>query len=154
MPDSSIKERLAADIKAAMRAGDKGRLGTLRMMHAAIRQREIDERIELDDAGVIEVLDRMAKQHRESLAQYREAEREDLAAKEEGELAVLGDFLPEPLDDATLDELIDAAIAEAQAGSMKDMGRVMAALKPQVQGRADISAVSARVKSRLAESGG
>ncbi|MEX0607515.1 MAG: GatB/YqeY domain-containing protein, partial [Halofilum sp. (in: g-proteobacteria)] len=137
MPDTPIKDQLAAEIKTAMRAGDKARLGTLRMMHAAIRQREIDEQVELDDARVIEVLDRMAKQHRESATQYREAGRADLTDHEEAELAVLGEFLPEPLDEATLDTLIDEAIAESGASSMKDMGGVMATLKPQVQGRAD-----------------
>ncbi|MEX1080481.1 MAG: GatB/YqeY domain-containing protein [Halofilum sp. (in: g-proteobacteria)] len=153
MPDTPIKDQLAAEIKTAMRAGDKARLGTLRMMHAAIRQREIDEQVELDDARVIEVLDRMAKQHRESATQYREAGRADLTDHEEAELAVLGEFLPEPLDEATLDTLIDEAIAESGASSMKDMGGVMATLKPQVQGRADMSAVSARVKARLADAG-
>ncbi len=153
MPDSSLKDQLAGEIKAAMRAGDKARLGTLRMMHAAIRQREVDERVELDDASVVEVLDRMAKQHRESATQYREAGRTDLADQEESELAVVGEFLPEPLDEAALDALIEQAIGDTGAGSMKDMGSVMAALKPQVQGRADMSAVSARVKARLAASG-
>lgn len=153
MSETTLKEQLAAEIKAAMRAGDKARLGTLRMMHSAIRQREIDEQVELDDASVIEVLDRMAKQHRESATQYREAGREDLATQEEQEFAVVGEFLPEPLDDAALDGLIDDAIAETGAAAMKDMGRVMAILKPQIQGRADMSAVSARVKARLADAG-
>lgn len=145
----SIKDRLSADIKSAMKAGDKARLATLRNIHAAIKQREIDDRIDLDDAGVIEVLDKRAKQHRESLDHYRNAGRDDLAAREEAELAVLSEYLPEPLDDAELDRLIDAAIAEAEAGSVRDMGRVMGIVKPRVQGRADMGAVSARVKARL-----
>lgn len=149
MTATSLKERLSAEIKAAMKAGEKARLGTLRMMHAAIRQREIDQQVELDDAAVIEVLDRLAKQHRESIAQYREAGREDLVGQEERELAIVAEFLPEPLDDAALDELIDQAIATTGAASMKDMGAVMGELKPKVQGRADMGAVSARVKARL-----
>ncbi len=154
MSDATLKEQLASEIKAAMRAGDKARLGTLRMMHSAIRQREIDDQVDLDDAGVIEVLDRMAKQHRESLTQYRDAGREDLAAKEEAELTVVSEFLPEPLDEAALDALINDAIAETGAQSMKDMGQVMASVKPRAQGRADMSAVSARVKARLTDASG
>lgn len=145
----SIKDRLSTDIKSAMKAGDKARLATLRNIHAAIKQREIDDRVDLDDAGVIAVLDKRAKQHRESLDHYRNAGRDDLAAQEEAELAVLAEYLPEPLDDAELDRLIDAAIAEAGAGSVRDMGRVMGIVKPRVQGRADMGAVSNRVKMRL-----
>lgn len=150
MNDTSIKARLAADIKAAMKAGDKPRLSTLRSIHAAIKQREIDERVELDDAAVLAVLDKRARQHRESLEHYRGAGREDLAAKEEAELAILGEYLPEPLDDTELDRLIDAAIDETGAASVRDMGRVMGIVRPRVQGRADMGTVSARVKSRLA----
>ena len=149
MTATSLKERLSAEIKAAMKAGEKARLGTLRMMHAAIRQREIDNRVELDDAAVLEVLDKMAKQHRESIAQYRDAGRDDLVDQEERELAIVTEFLPEPLDEAALDGLIDEAIASTGAASMKDMGAVMGQLKPKVQGRADMGAVSARVKARL-----
>lgn len=149
MSGASIKERLSADIKTAMKAGDKERLGRLRMIHAAIKQREVDDRRELDDAATLEVLDKKAKQHRESIAQYRDAGREDLAGREEAELAVIAEYLPEPLDDASLDAMIDDAIAATGAASMKDMGQVMGQLKPQVQGRADMGAVSARVKSRL-----
>jgi uncharacterized protein YqeY len=146
---TSIKERLTADIKAAMKGGDKARLGALRMMHAAIRQREIDDRTELGDDQVLEVLDRMAKRHRESITQYAEADRTDLVEQEESELAVIAEYLPEPLGDEELDRMIGEAVAETGAASMKDMGRVMAELKPRVQGRADMSAVSARVKARL-----
>ena len=149
MPATSLKERLSADIKAAMKGGDKARLGTLRMMHAAIRQREIDDRTELGDDQVLEVLARMAKRHRESIAQYAEANRADLVEQEESELAVIADYLPEPISDGELDRMIGEAVAETGAASMKDMGRVMAELKPRIQGRADMSAVSARVKARL-----
>jgi uncharacterized protein YqeY len=149
MTGSSIKDRLGADIKAAMKAGEKERLGALRMIHAAIRQREVDERLELDDAATLEVLDKQAKQHRESLEQYRNAGREDLAAREEAELAIIAEYLPEPLSETELDALIEAALSETGATSMKDMGRVMAALKPRAQGRADMGSVSARVKARL-----
>lgn len=149
MTGSSIKERLGADIKTAMKAGEKERLGALRMIHAAIRQREVDERRELDDAATLEVLDKQAKQHRESLDQYRNAGREDLAAREEAELAILAEYLPEPLSETELDALIEEALSETGAASMKDMGRVMAVLKPRAQGRADMAAVSARVKARL-----
>ena len=149
MAAGSIKERLSAEIKRAMKAGDKSRLGTLRMMHSAIRQREIDERVELGDDGVLEVLDRMAKRHRESIAQYGEAGRDDLVNQEEAELRVIGEFLPEALDEATLNEYIEEAITATGASSMRDMGRVMAELKPRVQGRADMAQVSAAVKARL-----
>lgn len=149
MTGSSIKERLGADIKTAMKAGEKERLGALRMIHAAIRQREVDERRELDDAATLEALDKQAKQHRESLEQYRNAGREDLAAREEAELAILAEYLPEPLSETELDALIEEALNETGAASMKDMGRVMAVLKPRAQGRADMAAVSARVKARL-----
>lgn len=149
MTGSSIKDRLGADIKAAMKAGEKERLGALRMIHAAIRQREVDERRELDDAATLEVLDKQAKQHRESLEQYRNAGREDLAAREEAELAIIAEYLPEPLSETELDALIEEALSETGATSMKDMGRVMAAVKPRAQGRADMGAVSARVKARL-----
>jgi uncharacterized protein YqeY len=149
MTAPSLKARLDAEIKAAMKGGHKDRLGTLRMMHSAVRQREIDERVELDDAGVTEVLDRLAKRHRESIAQYGDAGRDDLVQKEEAELAVVTEFLPEPLDEAALAELVDAAVAETGAATMKDMGGVMGVLKPRVQGRADMASVSAAVKSRL-----
>jgi len=147
--DTTIKERLAAEIKAAMKGGDKPRLGALRQIHAAIKQREVDERIELDDAGALVVLDKLAKQYRESIDQYRAAAREDLVSKEEQELAVAQEFLPQPLDGAEIERLVEEAIASTGAGGMKDMGRVMGILKPQVQGRADMGAVSARVKARL-----
>jgi len=147
--EASIKARLGEDIKSAMRSGDKARLATLRSIHAAIKQREIDERTELDDAAVLAVLDRRAKQHRESLEHYRGAGREDLAASEEAELAILNEYLPAALSETEIEALIEAAVAETGASSVRDMGRVMGLLKPKIQGRADMAAVSARVKSRL-----
>ncbi len=149
MGTPSIKSQLTADIKTAMKAGDKARLSTLRNIHAAIKQREVDERVELDDAAVLAVLDKRAKQHRESLEAYHSAGRSELAAQEQAELDILAEYLPAPLEPAELDRLIDAAVAETQAETVRDMGRVMAIVKPQVQGRADMSAVSGRVKARL-----
>ena len=153
MSDTSVKARLAADIKAAMKAGDKARLATLRNIHAAIKQREIDDRVELDDAAVIAVLDKRAKQHRESLEAYRSAGRDDLAAQEEAELAILGEFLPQALTEAEIEDHVRAAIRDTGASSVREMGQVMAVLKPQLQGRADMGAVSARVKAHLNASG-
>lgn len=145
----SLKNRLSEDVKAAMRAGEKKRLGTLRMAQAAIKQKEVDERIELDDAAVLALIDKLIKQRRDSAEQYRGGQREDLAAIEEAEIEVLQAYLPEPLTDAEIDEIIDAAIRETEAASMADMGRVMGRIKPQVQGRADMGAVSGRVRQRL-----
>lgn len=149
MSDTSVKVRLAADIKAAMKAGDKARLATLRNIHAAIKQREVDDRVELDDAAVIAVLDKRAKQHRESFEAYRDAGRDDLAAQEEAELAILGEFLPQALTEAEIEDHVRAAIRDTGASSVREMGKVMAVLKPQLQGRADMAAVSARVKAHL-----
>jgi uncharacterized protein len=136
-------------MKQAMRSGDKARLGTIRMALAAIQQREVDERVELDDTAVLAVIEKMIKQRRESVDQYRAGGREDLAAKEAAEIELLSGYLPEPLDDAELAAMIDAAVAETGATSMKDMGRVIAQLRAQAQGRADMAVVSARVKARL-----
>lgn len=146
---SSLTQRITEDIRTAMRAKDKARLGVLRLISAAIKQREVDERIILDEAQVIAVLDKMAKQRRESLDQYQSAGREDLARQEEFELDVLRDYLPEPLSESELEQLIDSAVQSTGAAGIKDMGQVMGVLRPQVQGRADMSAVSARVKARL-----
>ena len=145
----SLKERIQEETKAAMRAKDKARLATLRMINAAIKQREVDERTELNDEQVLAVLEKMLKQRRESVEQYRKAGREELAAKEEAEMAVIREFLPEPLSEAELDALIDAALAETGAQSLRDMGKVMGKLRPQVQGRADMAQVSAKIKARL-----
>ncbi len=145
----SLKDKLQEDMKAAMCAGDKRRLAVIRLINAAVKQREVDERIMLDDAQVTAVLDKMAKQRRESTEQYQQAGRDDLAEQERFELDVLADYLPEPLTDEQIDALITAAIAATGAASLKDMGKVMARLKGELAGRADMGAVSARIKSRL-----
>ena len=145
----TLKQQLDEDIKAAMRARDKQRLGILRLILAAIKQKEVDEQVSLDDAGVLAVLDKLARQHRESIKHFENAERQDLVAKETYELQVVKEYLPAPLSDAEIDTLIDAAIADTGAASMKDMGKVMGVLKPALQGRADMGAVSGRVKQRL-----
>ena len=146
----SLKARIQDDMKAAMRARDKERLATIRMILAGIKQREVDERIELDDTQINALLDKMIKQRRESASQYRDAGRDELAAAEDAEIAVIQTYLPEPLDAAELQRLVDAAIADTGAAGMQDMGKVMGRLKPQVQGRADMGQVSAQVKARLA----
>ncbi len=146
---TDLQRRIEEDMKAALRAGDKARLGTLRLILAALKQVEVDTRKPLDEAGVLAVLDKMAKQRRESIAQFEAAGRTDLRDKEQAELAVIQEYLPEPLDEAELAALIDAAIAEAGASTLRDMGKVMGILKPRLQGRADMAAVSAAVKSRL-----
>ena len=145
----TLKDTIMADMKAAMRAKDKDRLGTIRLIQAAIKQREVDERTELGDEQVLAVLDKMVKQRRDSIAQYRDAGREELAAKEEAELEILQHYLPEPLSEGEIDEMIEAAVSATGAESMEDMGKVMGQLKPKVQGRADMGEVSARIKARL-----
>ncbi len=146
----SVKTRLQDDMKQAMRSGDKARLGTVRMALAAVQQREVDERVELDDAAVLGVIEKMIKQRRESIEQYRAGKRDDLADKEAAEIEVLSAYLPEPLGEAELATMIDAAIAATGATSMKDMGRVMAELRARAQGRADMAVLSATVKAKLA----
>lgn len=148
-PSPTLKERIQSDVKAAMKSGEKTRLGTLRLVLAAIKQREVDERIELDDAGIIAVLDKMLKQRRESIAQYENGGRRDLADIERAEIDVIQPFLPQPLGDAELAHLIDHALRQAGAMTIGDMGKVMAILKPQLQGRADLAAVSKTVRARL-----
>lgn len=145
-----LKDQLLEDIKQAMRAGDKARLGTLRMASAAVKQRELDERREVDDALVLVTIEKMIKQRRESAAQYRAGERPELAAAEEAEIAFLQPYLPAPLSSEALDKLIDEAVTSTGASSMADMGQVMAALKAQIQGRADMGQVSKLVRTRLA----
>jgi uncharacterized protein YqeY len=145
----SLKQRLDEDVKAAMRARDRDRLGTLRLITAAIKQREVDERIVLDDAQVLAVLDKMVKQRRESIAQFDAAGRTDLSDKERFELGILQEFLPAALTPAEIDRLIADAVTASGAQGARDMGAVMALLRPQVQGRADMSDVSRRVKARL-----
>lgn len=145
-----LKRRIQDDIESAMRARDRERLGALRQISAAIKQREIDGRIELDPPGVISVLEKMIKQRRESLGHFESAGREDLAARESFEIAVIGDYMPSRLSLEERDAFLDAALAETRAASMKDMGKVMAWLKPKVQGRVDMKELSAAVKARLA----
>ena len=145
----SIKDRIQQDMKDAMRARDSARLGTIRLIMAAIKQREVDERIELDDTQVITVLEKMVKQRRESIAQFEQAGRDDLVAKENSELEVIAPYMPAALSEAEINQLIDTALATTGAASIRDMGKVMAELKPQLAGRADMGAVSARIKARL-----
>jgi uncharacterized protein YqeY len=145
-----LKQRILDEVKLAMKAGDKPRLATLRLISAAIKQREVDERIELDDSQMLLVLEKMVKQRRESIAQYEKAERADLVAQEQFELGILQEYLPEPLRDDEIVKLIDQAIAATGASSIKDMGKVVGQLKPQMQGRADMAQVSGLVKQKLA----
>lgn len=145
----SLKQRLTDDMKAAMKGGDKERLAVIRLVNAAIKQREVDERIQLDDTQVLSVLEKMIKQRRDSVSQYEAANREDLAAIERFEISVIQDYMPQALIEAEIDALIEAAIAETGAASGRDMGKVVGALKPKVAGRADMGAVSARIKARL-----
>jgi len=145
----SLKERITEDMKTSMRAGDKERLAGIRFILAAIKQREVDERIQLDDTQVLAVLEKMIKQRRESITQFEAGGRADLVAKETAELAVLLAYLPAQLSDAEVEGAIRAAIASTGATTLKDMGKVMAAVKPQVQGRTDMGALSARIKGLL-----
>jgi hypothetical protein len=145
----SLKSRIQEDMKSAMRAAAKERLGTIRMLMAAIKQREVDERIELDDLQILSVIDKMVKQRRESIAQFEAGGRQDLVARESEELKQLSDYLPAQLSDAELDALISEAIATTAASSIKDMGKVMALIKSKAQGRADMGAVGARIKAKL-----
>ncbi len=146
---SGLKTRILDDVKAAMRAQDKERLGTLRLISAAIKQREVDERIQLEDTHVLAVLDKMAKQHRDSIAQFESAGRHDLVKKEQSELSVVTSYLPQPLSETEVVDLIKAAIAETGAASARDMGKVMGILKPKVQGRFDMGKVGGMVKGLL-----
>ncbi len=145
----SLKARITEDMKAAMRAGEKDRLSCIRMLQAGIKQREVDERVELGDAEVLSVIEKMIKQRRESVAQFQIGKRDDLVAKETAEIALLTAYLPAQLGEEELATLVREAVAATGASSMKDMGKVMAALKPKVQGRADMGALSARIKSAL-----
>ena len=149
MSEESLKDQLSTAMKAAMRAREKERLGTIRLIQAAIKQIEVDERIEVDDARVLQILDKMAKQRRESIDQYANANRQDLVDKEQAELEIIQEFLPAALSDAEIDQAITDALAESGASSMQEMGKVMALLKPKLQGRADMSAVSAKIKEKL-----
>lgn len=136
-------------MKAAMKAGEKDRLGVIRLILAAVKQREVDERIQLDDTQVIAVLDKMLKQRRESITQYTAAGRQDLADAESAEIRVLQDFLPQALSESEIDALVRDVISETGAAAIADMGKVMALLKPKMQGRADMASVSARIRALL-----
>ena len=145
----TLKQRLTDDMKAAMKSGDKERLGVIRLINAAIKQREVDERITLDDAAVIAVMEKMVKQRRDSISQYEAAAREDLAAVERAELAVIDAYLPAKMDEAAILAEIRAAIAATGASGPADMGKLMGVLKPKLAGQADMGLVSALVKTAL-----
>ncbi|MDE2087211.1 MAG: GatB/YqeY domain-containing protein [Xanthomonadaceae bacterium] len=146
----TLKQQLTDDMKAAMRGGDKHRLGVIRLVLAAIKQREVDERVELDDVQTLAVLEKMLKQRKDSVSQYVAGHREDLAEVERAEMAVIETYLPAQLDEAELDALIADAIAATGASSPRDMGKVVAAVKEKAAGRADMGKVSALIKARLA----
>lgn len=149
MSDSSLKAAINSAMKDAMRARDKERTGTLRLVMAEFKRIEVDERIEVDDTRALAVLDKMLKQRKDSVTQYNDAGREDLAAVETAEMAVISEFLPEALSEAEIDIMLADAVTESGAESVRDMGKVMAILKPKLQGRADIGQVSQLVKQRL-----
>ena len=146
---SALKDRITGDMKAAMKGGDKPRLGVIRLILAAIKQIEVDERIELDDARVLSVLDKMVKQRRDSITQYKNAGRTELADQEKFEIGIIQEYLPQQLTEAEIAVLIDEAMQATGASSMKDMGKLMGMLKPKLQGRADMGAVSAQIKQKL-----
>jgi len=145
----TLKERIGEDMKAAMRAKDAARLSAVRLLLAAMKQKEVDERLELTDADVLGVIEKMVKQRRESIAQYEKAARQDLADQEKFEIGVLQAYLPQQLGEAEVAQAVAAALAEAGAASVKDMGKVMALLKPRLAGRADMGKVSALVRAKL-----
>ncbi len=145
----TLKERIQEDVKSAMRAKDAARLSTLRLLLAALKQKEVDERLELADADVLSVIEKMIKQRRESIAQYEKAARQDLADQEKFEIGVLGAYLPQQMSEAVIAQAVAAAAGEAGAVGVKDMGKVMALLKPRLAGRADMGRVSALVKAKL-----
>jgi len=146
---AALKDRITEDMKTAMRAGEKERLGTIRLVLSAVKQREVDERIQLDDTQVLTVIEKMVKQRKEAITQFEAGNRADLAAKEAAEITVLQTYLPVQLSDAEVDALIAEAIASTGAASIKDMGKVVAAVKAKAAGRADMGSVSARVKQKL-----
>jgi uncharacterized protein YqeY len=145
----AIKDRISNDIKDAMRARDKMKLDALRLISAAVKQIEVDERITIDDERMISILDKLAKQRKESIAQFEAAGREDLVSQEQFELELINQYLPEPLPEAEVEKLITKAIAQVGAETMSDMGKVMALLRPELQGRADMAKVSALIKAKL-----
>lgn len=144
-----LRQRIQDEMKAAMKAGDKRRLGTIRLLLAAIKQREVDERIELDDSAVLTVLDKMVKQRRDSFTQFEKAGRTELAEQEAYEIEVLQEYMPAALSSEEISALIEAAIKETGAETMRDMGKVMGLIKPKLQGRADMGAVSTQIKKQL-----
>lgn len=146
---SELKQRINDDVKAAMRNKEKEQLAVLRLITAAVKQIEVDQRIELDDAQMLGVLDKLAKQHRDSIEQYKNAGRDDLVEKEEYELSIVSNYLPEALSEDEINQLIDEAISATGAEGMKDMGKVMGIIKSKAQGRADMGALSGLVKQRL-----
>ena len=146
----SLKKQLTDDMKAAMKAGEKDRLGVIRLINAAIKQKEVDERVELDDAAVLAVLEKMVKQRKDSVSQYEAANREDLAAVERAEIAVIDAYLPAKLGEAEILAAIEAAIAQTGASGPADMGKLMGVLKPRLAGQADMGLVSALIKKKLA----
>ena len=146
----TLKQRLKADMIAAMKSKDKARLGTIRLINAAIKQREVDERIELTDDDVLVILDKMLKQRKESIRQYTEHGRDELADQEKFEVTVIKEFMPEGLSDDEINQMIKAAMLETGAQTIRDMGKVMGILKPQMQGRADMAIVSGLIKAQLA----
>lgn len=148
---SDTRQRILDDIKTAMKAGDKPRLATLRLVAAALKQKEVDERVELSDEDTIAILDKMLKQRRESIAQYEKAGRDDLKSVEEQEVSIITEYMPAALDASEIESIIRQSIETTNAGSIKDMGKVMGVVKPALQGRADMGQVSATVKQLLSE---
>lgn len=146
---SALKDQIQDAMKTAMKGGDKERLAVIRLIMSAMKQVEVDERIELDDTRVLSILDKMVKQRRESISQFKSGGREDLADKEQAEIDIISDFLPQALSEDEIETIINNAISDTGAASMKDMGRVMGIVKPQITGRADVGAVSQKIKSLL-----
>ncbi len=149
MSSSGLKDQIQDAMKTAMKSGDKERLAVIRLIMSAMKQVEVDERTELDDNRVLGILDKMVKQRRESISQFNAGNRQDLAEKEQAEIDIISDFLPQALSDAEIESIINKAISETGAASMKDMGKVMGIVKPQITGRADMGAVSGKIKSLL-----
>jgi uncharacterized protein YqeY len=146
---SALKDQIQDAMKTAMKGGDKERLAVIRLIMSAMKQVEVDERIELDDTRVLSILDKMVKQRRESISQFKIGGREDLADKEQAEIDIISDFLPQALSEDEIETIINNAISDTGAASMKDMGKVMGIVKPQITGRADVGAVSGKIKSLL-----
>jgi uncharacterized protein YqeY len=149
MSSSGLKDQIQDAMKTAMKGGDKGRLAVIRLIMAAMKQVEVDERIDLDDSRVLGILDKMVKQRRESINQFQSGGRNDLADKEQSEIDIISDFLPQALSEAEIETIISKAISDTGAASMKDMGKVMGIVKPQITGRADVGAISQKIKSLL-----